>query len=47
MNINPGAYKREDAPSRRMWQLNDIIPIIYILYSHNFYTDGKLRISTF
>ena len=41
MNINLEAYKHSDAPSRSMWRLNDIIPIIFIIYTHNFYTDGK------
>ena len=38
MNINPEAYKymRSAAPSRSKWQLNDIIPINYIIYKHNF-----------
>ena len=47
MNINPEAYKFKvsDTPSRSMWQLNDIIPIFYIIYSHNFYTGGKPRFS--
>ena len=46
MNINPEAYKhkRSNAPSRSMWLLNDIIPIIY---THNVYSDGKPRISSF
>ena len=47
MNINPEAYKRSGAPSRSMWKYNDIIPMIYIHYSHNVYTDGKPRISSF
>ena len=47
MNINPEAYKytRSSAPSRSKWRLIDIIPINYIIYTHNFYTNGKLRIS--
>ena len=49
MNINPEAckYKHSDAPSRRMWQLIDIILVIYIIYRTNFYTVGKPRISAF
>ena len=47
MNINPEAHKHSDAPSRSMSWLIDIIPIIYILYTHNFYTFGKLGISAF
>ena len=49
MNINPEAYKytRSAAPSRSKWQLIDIIPINYIIYTHNFYTNGKPRISAF
>ena len=49
MNINPEAYKytRSSAPSRSKWRLIDIIPINYIIYTHNFYTIGKLRISAF
>ena len=47
MNINLEAYKHSDAPSRSMWRFNDIIPIIIIIYTHNFYTDGKPRISAF
>ena len=40
MNINPKAYKytRLAAPSRSKWRLIDIIPINYIVYTHNFYT---------
>ena len=38
MNINPKAYKPSDAPSRSMSWFIDIIPIIYIFYTHNFYT---------
>ena len=47
MNINLEAYKykRSDAQRRTMWQLNDIIPIIYIICTHNFYTHGKPSIS--
>ena len=47
MNINPEAYKRSDAPSRSMSWLIDIIRIIYIIYTHNFYTFGKSGISAF
>ena len=49
ININPEAYKykRSAAPSRRKWQLNDIIPINYKIYTHNFYISGKPRISAF
>ena len=40
MNIRAEAYKYEhsDAPSRSMCWLNHMIFIIYILYTHNFYT---------
>ena len=43
MNINFEAYKykRSDSPSKNMWWLNDIICIISIIYTQNFYTDGK------
>ena len=27
-----------------MWRLNNIVPINCILYTHNFYTDGKPKI---
>ena len=49
MNINfeEYKYKLSDTPSRRMGWLNDIIPIISIIYPHNFYTDGKPRIPAF
>ena len=48
MNIKPEAYKCKlsDAQAEVMWWLNDIIPIIYLIYTHN-YTDGKPRISSF
>ena len=38
MNINPEAYKytRSAARSRSKWRLFDIIPINYIIYTHNF-----------
>ena len=47
--INPEAYKytRSAAPSRSKWRLIDIIPIKYINYTHNFYTNEKPRISAF
>ena len=43
MNINFEAYKykRSDSPSKSMWLLNDIIPIICIINTQNFYTDRK------
>ena len=47
MNINPEAYTRSAAPSRSTWRLIDIIPINYIIYTHNFYTSGKPRICSF
>ena len=51
MNINFETYKYwyklSDAPSRSMGWLNDIIPIISIIYPHNFYTDVKARIPAF
>ena len=48
VNINPEAYyMRSAAPSRSKWRLIDIIPINYIIYTHNFYTSGKPRISAF
>ena len=49
MNINPEAYKytRSAAPSSSKWRINDIIPINYIICTHNFYTNGKPRISAF
>ena len=51
MNFNPEAYKytRSAAPSRSGRRLIDIIPINYIVYTHNFYTNGKqrFRISVF
>ena len=49
MNINTEEYKCRhlDAPSRSMWRLYDIMPIIDILYTHNFYTNGKPRIPAF
>ena len=46
MNINPEAYKSLRCTKQNMWRLNDIIPIIYIIYTHNFYTDGSPRISS-
>ena len=47
MNINPedDNYTRSAVPSRSKWRLNYIIPINYIIYTHNFYTNGKPRIS--
>ena len=38
VNINPEAdkYTRLPAPSRSMGRLIDIIPINYIIYTHNF-----------
>ena len=49
MNINPEAYKYtcSSTPSRSKWRLIDIIPINYIISTHNFYTNGKLRIAAF
>ena len=49
ININAEAYKykRSAAPSRTKWRLNDIITINYIIYTHNFYTVEKPRISAF
>ena len=49
MNVNPEAYKymRSVPPSRSKWRIIDIIAINYIIYTHNFYTDGKPRISAF
>ena len=49
MNINTEAYKytRSAAPSRSKWRLIDIIAINYIIYTYNFYTNGKPRISAF
>ena len=51
ININAEAYKykRSAAPSRTRskWRLNDIIAINYIIYTHNFYTVKKPRISVF
>ena len=49
MNIISEAdkYKRSAAPSKSKMQLIDIIPINYIIYTHNFYTNGKPRISAF
>ena len=49
MNINPEAYKytRSAPPSRSKWRLIDIMPINCIIYTHNFYTNGKPRISAF
>ena len=49
MNINSEAdrYTRSAAPNRNKMQLIDIIPINYIIYTHNFYTNGKPRISAF
>ena len=49
MNINPKAYKYtlSAAPSRSKWRLIDIIPINYMIYTHNFDTVGKPRISAF
>ena len=49
MNINLEAYKykHSDAPSRSMWRLNDIITVIYIIYTHNFYSGEKPRIPAY
>ena len=49
MNINSEAdkYTRSAAPNRSKMQLIDIIAINYIIYTHNFYTNGKPRISAF
>ena len=38
-------YTRSAAPSKSKWRLIDIIPINYMIYTHNFYTNGKPRIS--
>ena len=35
------------SPSRSKWRLIDIIAINYIIYTHNFYTNGKPRIASF
>ena len=45
INLEVYKYKSSDVPSRNMWQLHDIISVIYIIYTHNFYIDGKPRIS--
>ena len=49
ININAEAYKckRSAAPSRSKGRLNDIIPIKYIIYTHNFYTNEKQKIFSF
>ena len=49
LNINSEAYKytRSATPSRSKSRLIDIIPIKCVIYTHNFYTTGKLRISAF
>ena len=49
VNINPEAYKytHSVAPSRSKWRLIGIIPINYIIYTHNFYTNGKPRNAAF
>ena len=49
VNINREVYKytRSVAPSRSKWRLIDIITTNYIIYTHNFYTNGKPRISSF
>ena len=49
ININPEAYKcmHSAAPNKSKWRLIDIIPINYIIYTPNFYTNGKPRISAF
>ena len=51
IDIKPEAYNSagSDGPSRSMWRLTDTIPILYQLYTRNFYTDRlcvvKLNIS--
>ena len=40
-------YTRSAAPSRSKGRLIDIIPMKYIIYTHNFYTNGKPGISAF
>ena len=47
--INPEAYKYKcsPAPTRSKFRLNGIIPIIYMIDTHNFCTNGKPRISAF
>ena len=47
MNINPEAYKYTPsvAPSRSKWRLIDIIIKNYAIYTQNFYTNEKPRIS--
>ena len=49
MNIISEVYKytHSAAPSRSKWRINDIIPINYIISTHNFYSDGKPGISAF
>ena len=49
MNINSEAdkYTHSAVPSRSKMLSIDIIPINYIIYTHNFYTNGKPRISAF
>ena len=43
ININPEAL----SCTKQKWQLNDIIPINYIIYTHNFYINEMPRISAF
>ena len=45
--INPETYKYKcsAAPTRSKFRLNGIIPIIYMIDTHNFCTNGKPRIS--
>ena len=47
ININPEAYKYKSSASctKQKWRLNDIIPINYIINTHNFYTNENPRIS--
>ena len=49
MNINSEAdkYTHSGAPNRSKMQLIDIFLINYIIYTHNFYINGKPRISAF
>ena len=49
MNINSDAdkYTRLAAANRSKMQLIDIIAINCIIFTHNFYTNGKPRISAF
>ena len=46
-NLEAYKYTRSAAPSRSKWRLIDIIAINCIICTHNFYTNGKPRISAF